>query len=197
MNCPSCGAAMELAGNRRHFHCAHCNNFHFPEETGDGVAPLEDPAGCDCPVCHVPLHHALIDGQPAAYCGRCRGFLAATATFGLIVAKRRALHGSHEQISEPFDRAELKRMLHCPSCHQRMDAHPYFGGGNAVVDTCERCGLIWLDAGELAIIERYIPHVHQIEAPLTLAPNDRHERDLEGFAETTLSYLARAAWGLD
>jgi hypothetical protein len=51
-----------------------------------------------------------------------------------------------------------------------MEAHPYFAGGNAVVDTCERCQLIWLDAGELAIIERYIPHVRQIEAPLSLAP---------------------------
>ena len=50
-----------------------------------------------------------------------------------------------------------------------MEAHPYFGGGNAVVDTCEHCGLIWLDAGELAVIERYIPHVHQIEKSLRLA----------------------------
>jgi hypothetical protein len=39
-----------------------------------------------------------------------------------------------------------------------MEAHPYFGGGNAVVDTCEVCESIWLDAGELAIIERYLPH---------------------------------------
>jgi Zn-finger nucleic acid-binding protein len=188
---------MELAGNRRHFHCSHCNNFHFPEETGDGVAPLAEPAGGDCPVCQRPLRHALIDGQKAAYCDQCRGFLAATATFGLIVADRRARHGPHEQITEPFDSAELQRVLHCPSCHQRMETHPYFGGGNAVVDTCERCGLIWLDAGELAIIERYIPHVRQIEAPLTLAPNDTHERALEGLAEGTLSYLVRAACGLD
>ena len=49
-----------------------------------------------------------------------------------------------------------------------MEAHPYFGGGNAVVDTCERCGLIWLDAGELAVIERYIPHRHNIEHALRL-----------------------------
>jgi Zn-finger nucleic acid-binding protein len=60
-----------------------------------------------------------------------------------------------------------------------MDAHPYFGGGNAVVDTCERCGLVWLDAGELAIIERYVPHVHQIERTLRLpgATSDRFEED--------------------
>ena len=30
-----------------------------------------------------------------------------------------------------------------------MDAHPYGGGGNVNVDSCETCGLIWLDGGEL------------------------------------------------
>jgi hypothetical protein len=48
-----------------------------------------------------------------------------------------------------------------------MDTHPYFGGGNVVVNTCERCSVIWLDAGKLALIERYLPYVHQIERTLT------------------------------
>jgi hypothetical protein len=37
-----------------------------------------------------------------------------------------------------------------------------------VVDTCEACGLIWLDADELAVIERYVPHQHKIERTLML-----------------------------
>jgi Zn-finger nucleic acid-binding protein len=119
------------------------------------------------------LQGALIDGGSVCYCERCRGFLTATPLFGQIVTRRRALHGPHEQILEPFDPAELKRVLMCPGCRQRMEAHPYFGGGNAVVDTCERCRLIWLDAGELAIIERYVPHVRQIEPGLDLAAHER------------------------
>ncbi len=102
------------------------------------------------------------------YCGQCRGFLAEIDVFSVIVTERRAHHGPHEKRTEPFDPAELKRVLTCPNCQQRMDTHPYFGGGNAVVDTCEDCGLIWLDEGELAIIERYVPHVHQIERTHTL-----------------------------
>jgi hypothetical protein len=31
--------------------------------------------------------------------------------------------------------------------------------------------MIWLDAGEMAIIEQYIPHVRQIEPTLNLAPS--------------------------
>src|SRR5439155_20547474 len=102
------------------------------------------------------------------YCGRCRGFLAEIEAFAVIVARRRALHGPNEKCTGPFDPAELKRVLTCPNCPRRMDTHPYFGGGNVVVDTCEACGLIWLDAGDLAAIERYVPHVPRIERTLTL-----------------------------
>jgi len=33
-----------------------------------------------------------------------------------------------------------------------MDTHPYYGPGNCVVDTCIRCGVIWLDYGEITVI---------------------------------------------
>ena len=36
-----------------------------------------------------------------------------------------------------------------------MDTHPYHAGGNAVIDTCDRCRLVWLDAGELTVIGSY------------------------------------------
>jgi Zn-finger nucleic acid-binding protein len=178
MNCPGCGAAMQLAGNRRHFRCDHCGNYHFPEETGDGVAPLGEVAGIDCPVCRLPLQAALIDGESVHYCGHCRGFLTATAAFGRIVTERRKRHGPHERVTEPFDPADLRRRLACPDCRGRMEAHPYFGGGNAVVDTCDRCNLIWLDAGELAVIERYVPCTHHIEPALNLARDGGPAPDL-------------------
>jgi Zn-finger nucleic acid-binding protein len=161
---------MAPVGNRNHLHCSHCDGYHFPQETGDGVCPLGDPSGVSCLVCRdQPLQMALIDGDEVCYCDRCRGFLTTMPAFSIIVTKRRARHTTHEQLPGPFDPEELKRHLKCPKCKKRMSAHPYFGGGNAVVDTCDRCGLIWLDAGELAVIERYIPHVHQIEKSLRLA----------------------------
>ena len=103
-----------------------------------------------------------------AYCDQCGGFLAEMEAFRLIVAQRRSLHSIGEKSTEPFDPAELERVLRCPRCRQPMDTHPYFGGGNVVVNTCEGCGVIWLDAGKLALLERYLPYVHQIERTLTL-----------------------------
>jgi Zn-finger nucleic acid-binding protein len=166
MNCPGCGAALEPAGDLNSFPCPQCG-LQLPEETSNGVA-LGQPVGALCPLCRVALVSAQIEGETVCHCGQCHGFLAEMETFGVIVTKRRALQGRHENRSDPFDPAELQRVLTCPNCGQRMDTHPYFGGGNAVVDTCEGCGLIWLDAGDLAVIERYVPHVHQIERTLTL-----------------------------
>lgn len=162
---------MRPAGNRPAFHCLNCGAFHFPQDTGDGVAVVGGPVGAACPVCRLPLQAAAVEDETVCYCDRCRGFLAPMDAFGRIVAKRRARHGPNEQVAEPFDPAELERALHCPNCDGRMDAHPFPGGGNAVVDTCEECNLIWLDAGELAIIERYVSHSHHIEPVLTL-PGD-------------------------
>ena len=168
MNCPGCGAAMRLVESRRHFRCEHCGTFHFPEETGDGVAVLDAPAGGDCPVCRRSLVQALLEGEQVAYCEQCRGFLTAQPAFARIVTRRRAKHGPNERRVEPFDATELRRKVNCPRCDRRMETHAYGGGGNAVVDSCERCRLVWLDAGELAVIERYLPHQHKIEPGLNL-----------------------------
>jgi len=176
MNCPGCGAAMHVVGNRNHFHCDHCGRYEFPQETGDSVVELHERSLKACPVCRVALEKALVEGEPVRYCTHCRGFMTHLDAFGRIVYKRRALHGPHEQIGEPFDPKELKRVIQCPTCNRKMETHPYFGGGNAVVDTCHHCGWIWLDAGELAIIERFIPHVPRHDPILPLsrdaAPQD-------------------------
>jgi Zn-finger nucleic acid-binding protein len=147
--------------------CTQCG-CPLPEEGGDGAVVVGDKVEAICPICGVPLLSAQIEEEAVTRCGQCRGMLAETESFRVIVTKRRSLHAPGEKCTEPFDPAELERVLSCPRCQRRMDTHPYFGGGNVVVDTCERCGVIWLDAGKLARIERYLPYVHQIEPTLTL-----------------------------
>jgi Zn-finger nucleic acid-binding protein len=155
---------MAPVGNRDHLYCPHCGSYYFPQETGDSVRPTGDATSFACPTCaDKPLQTALVDDERVCYCDHCRGFLTRVDAFGVIVAKRRSLHSPREHHPGPFDPEELKRVINCPACKDRMEAHPYSGGGNVVVDTCDRCHLIWLDAGELAVIERYIPHIHQLE----------------------------------
>lgn len=155
MNCTNCGAGLRPVGNRNYFRCSYCETFHFPEEVGDGIAVVGGDADHACPVCADPLTHAAVEGHEVAYCGRCRGFLAANATFGRIVQSKRARREGVPHVPLPFSPEELKRRIGCPRCKKRMDTHPYHAGGNAVIDTCHRCHLVWLDAGELTVIGSY------------------------------------------
>ncbi len=166
MNCANCGGGLRPVGNRDYFRCPYCETFHFPTETGDGVATIGEVLADECPVCAERLTLAAIHGHEVSYCQTCRGFLATNGTFGRLVQTRRAEAGSTAPPASPFDPAELKRRIRCPRCQSRMDTHPYHAGGNAVVDTCERCHLIWLDAGELKVIGRFPAR----ERPKPIAP---------------------------
>jgi Zn-finger nucleic acid-binding protein len=168
MNCPGCGAALVPVGNRDHLHCPYCSRRHFLAETDEGLHVIGEPSGYDCSLCRIPLVSATVEGEAVCYCPQCRGFLTGTAAFGRLVTERRRRARSQERTGAPFDRKELRRVITCPACRKRMETHPYGGGGNAVVDTCDRCGLIWLDAGELAVIESYVPYQHTIEPALRL-----------------------------
>lgn len=157
MNCRNCGAAKQPVGARAYFRCEHCGTFGFPSTIGDGIAVLDRDGHLPCPVCRATLGVGTIQGISVQYCDECRGFLTTNAEFGAIVQNRRNDSDAGSGITPAFDRAELRRRLRCPACERSMETHPYGGGGNAVVDTCHRCHLIWLDAGELDVIGRYRP----------------------------------------
>jgi Zn-finger nucleic acid-binding protein len=164
MNCPCCASVMDTAGEPES--CPQCG-CRISMEIG-GAADSTGKSEVLCPICRVRLLSARIEDEAARYCGQCGGFLADMESFRVIVDKRRSSHSASAKCTAPFDPAELKRVLTCPRCQRTMDTHPYFGGGNVVVTTCESCSLIWLDAGKLALIGAYVPYVHQIERTLTL-----------------------------
>lgn len=155
MNCTNCGAAMTLVAGRDYFRCDYCHSFHFPPASGeDGVRVVDSASGLDCPVCQLPLENGRIENEAVQFCSHCRGFLCTNAVFAVIVRERRAKRPTGESTSS-FSADELKRSLKCPRCKMRLDTHPYYGGGRVIVDTCPACTLIWLDAGELTVIERH------------------------------------------
>jgi len=170
MNCQNCGAAMQPVGNRNYFRCPYCETFAFPEETGDGIAIVGGETKFDCPICTNLLTPAAIEGQTVSYCTTCRGFLSTNETFGLIVWQKRAKQGPAPAVPLPFAVDELKRRVKCPGCRKPMDTHPYFGGGNAVIDTCARCCLVWLDAGELTVLGQYKSRSGPVPLPADREP---------------------------
>jgi Zn-finger nucleic acid-binding protein len=101
------------------------------------------------------LSEGVLDGAKVGLCRDCHGILLSSEHFAKVVAERRELQGSRRSRIEPIDPSEFRRMIRCPQCGNRADTHVYGGGGNAVIDSCARCRLVWLDAGELTVLEQY------------------------------------------
>lgn len=181
MNCRNCGAAMVPVGGAAYFRCQHCGTFEFPRTTDEGVATLGEASEYPCPVCEQALGTAAIEGQPIFYCGTCRGFLTTNPAFSGILLHRRAKLGDQPAVPRSFDPAELRRRVGCPKCRKVMDAHPYGGGGNVVIDTCHRCHLVWLDAGEMETLARHRPQRGTAELLLPLTAQKSEEPPQTGW----------------
>lgn len=59
-----------------------------------------------------------------------------------------------KMIPAPMDSRELKVRRSCPTSGGRLETHAFCGPGNAIIDTCFHCGVIFLDAGELTKLVR-------------------------------------------
>jgi len=154
MNCPNCGAPMRLVTGREYFVCDHCTTFHFPNESDEGVRVLGQGTDLRCPVCNTELVTGAIESHLIRTCPNCRGILARRRAFGCIVEKRRGKWTGGKHVPKPISTEDQRRRLICPLCQGPMDLHPYLGPGAVLVDTCGDCAVVWLDKGEMTIIER-------------------------------------------
>jgi Zn-finger nucleic acid-binding protein len=149
LNCENCGAPLKLVPGRDYFFCEHCGSFHFPDANRDGVRQLGEASNMACPVCREDLVTGSVEEVRVLTCPKCRGILVAQWNLYTIVRYMRSEFVEQDLPPQPLNRPELERAIACPSCGQRMDTHPYYGPGNVVIDNCARCGLVWLDFGEL------------------------------------------------
>jgi len=154
MDCPNCGALMQLDKGLDSWSCNYCKTVYYIERNEDWVRVLSETSRFACPVCAVPLAEAAIGENRVFYCSRCRGTLMPVEVFVLVVEELRAKQGGEWVISRPADPKELQRQIRCPQCGRQMDTHFYGGPGNVVIDDCAACELNWLDKGELARIVR-------------------------------------------
>jgi Zn-finger nucleic acid-binding protein len=134
--------------------CDYCGGQATPATDEDGVVVLE-PTSHKCPACETPtvnapkLANASIEGHELLYCTQCHGMLF---NMEKILPLLRVLreHRYWSRSSQSPRQSDDGRAFHCPLCKQEMDKHPYGGGGNVEVDSCESCEVLWLDRGELS-----------------------------------------------
>jgi len=149
---------MRLEADKECMLCDYCGGIYFPEPNPDGVRVFDEPSNLQCSICTVTLFQAAVGGRRVEHCKRCRGLLIAIDWFLDIVHAMRARHEPAAFVPQQPDWRDLDRRIRCPQCKEEMDAHPYGGPGNVIIDTCETCSLNWLDHSELSRIVRAPDH---------------------------------------
>ena len=121
----------------------------------------------NCPHCNIPLTIVDYSGFTVLQCSQCRGHLVDVSRLDSI---KRATHKSQadlkaEAIGE-YQR-ETALPIKCPKCHLPMRKQPVRMPGLTLhMDVCRECALIWLDGGELALIQldhRTTPIYHDMQ----------------------------------
>ncbi len=158
LSCQKCGGALACIDKHNAYRCEYCRQISIVSDAPllvDGIQPVDEPVNSPCPACSDCLQTAQLDGRPILYCSGCYGILVRRDHFGAIVNERRSKRADRErEICRPIDPAAYSRRLRCPGCEAFMEAHPYYGPGNVVIDSCAECGNVWLDHGELSSVER-------------------------------------------
>jgi Zn-finger nucleic acid-binding protein len=150
MTCENCGASMRLSRDQGLMICDYCGSQIAPPADEEGVLVF-GPTSRHCPACEILLADASLESNDLLYCTRCHGMLFEMEKFlPLLDVLREFRYWSRSsQAPRQFDTSQT---LHCPLCGLEMDRHLYGGGGNVNVDSCEPCGVLWLDRGELSRI---------------------------------------------
>ncbi len=157
MNCSNCGAPLSSTTHQGRLLCDYCQSQrHLNDDliSEEGVVDLNRPGEHDCPACGTQLHRGLMEEAGIEHCPRCCGLLLPGDLFREVIQNRRSAYSGPDNKPTPVDPTVLSTCRDCPTCHQRMDTHPYYGPGNTVIDACARCDTIWLDAGEVTALVR-------------------------------------------
>ena len=108
----------------------------------------------NCPLCALPLEPVAYTGFGVLHCRQCRGHLVDTSRLASIKSvagksqaelKDEVTGGYHSDHAGP---------VKCPTCRMPMRKQPVpLPGLTLQLDVCKTCSLIWLDGGELALVQ--------------------------------------------
>lgn len=99
----------------------------------------------DCPRCQTPMEHRQGRWVVLDRCGACRGEFYDLDELEL---EHRLDMDQILTFTRQLPHAATVGRLACPACRQRMAALTVRGRREFVIDRCESCGGLWLDADE-------------------------------------------------
>ena len=159
MNCKNCGAILTLHPTNGHWQCTYCQTQQVAEgepQSLDNIVASDAKSEIFCPCCmdEHQLQFGMLDKIHIAFCPDCFGYLIDSQSMGYVLKNRRKEYSGIEDEPAPPNPDDLSKSRNCPRCQSHMETHPYYGPGNAVIDSCSRCKMVWMDNGDLAQLVR-------------------------------------------
>ena len=108
-----------------------------------------------CPVCEAQLKQTPYEGVPVHVCLECRGTLVEADRLH-VIERRRQCRWSEAELREIASSvaADATARRRCPRCLMFMDRiDASWGMCTFHLDRCEPCKAVWLDAGELELVQ--------------------------------------------
>ena len=107
-----------------------------------------------CPACYQHLDPVRYEGYKVLHCSACKGYLLELKNLEFISNSTRKSQAQLKTEASSEFKGSTVRVLTCPQCSHRMHKqHLDVPVLNLMGDVCERCSLIWLDPGELAMVQ--------------------------------------------
>lgn len=151
MRCHNCEIDLEWDGFQPIIVCEVCHSIRFvdvPDESGDCIIPLDRRGGFHCPCCRRRLVEAAMDGLRVEHCIECDGVLMNNDVFTMFVRNRRSEFRDAALQPVILLTEQQGQDIHCPCCRRTMNIHPCYGPGYIIVNSCNGCGMVWLDCRE-------------------------------------------------
>lgn len=119
-----------------------------------------------CPVCQIELKPHVHLGVTIDVCPACAGIWFDE---GELVR----LHQLDDEILPRIDSLYQPQVTSydppwerlCPNCRQPLRPYNYLYTSNIRLDTCEQCGGVWVDNGELEVMHRVLQDARAAEVP--------------------------------
>lgn len=104
-----------------------------------------------CPRCSNKLVDGTYEERDASHCNACSGTLFEQSALGAAL-QRMSIDlfstVSTEMSVPPLP--DVKEGADCPRCQKPMENYGYMGSHKVMLDACNQCQLVWVDALELA-----------------------------------------------
>ena len=112
-----------------------------------------------CPKCALPLVPEDYGGVRVMRCSQCRGTLVPRYRVEILGHRPAKDEGALKDEARSEIGADTKERIRCPKCRMFMDKQPLAPRCcDITYDYCGKCSNLWLDGGELALVQLVFQH---------------------------------------